>query len=286
MVGHARRVLVAEELHIAAERDRGDLPARAVAVVEADEFRTEADRERQHLECRTSARSGSGQAHGRTRRSSARTGTERYSRRARRRMRSSPPNDVKLHHNPQSPPVRRASVTESYLGCLYGNFGQEVAGQTSRNMVNGDGGLDRCPARANSPRAAAASSVASTSAGNAGEADAPGDEFADRDLVGGIEHGRRRPARLHGRARQPQAPGNGSRSGASKVSSRDLWQDRAAAPDRRCARGQARQCAIGMRMSGEPSCATTEPSRNSTRPCTTDCGCTSTSISSGGSANR
>ena len=33
-------------------------------------------------------------------------------------------------------------------------------------------------------------------------------------------------------------------------------------------------------MSGAPSWATTEPSRNSTRPCTTDCGCTTTSICS------
>ena len=40
---------VAEELHIAAERNRGNLPAGAVAVVEADEFRPEAERERQHF---------------------------------------------------------------------------------------------------------------------------------------------------------------------------------------------------------------------------------------------
>src|SRR5690606_11509865 len=39
-------VLVAEELHIAAERNGRDLPARAVPVVEADQFRPEADRER------------------------------------------------------------------------------------------------------------------------------------------------------------------------------------------------------------------------------------------------
>ena len=48
MVGHARRVLVAEELHIAAERDGRDLPARATAVVEAGDFGTEAERESQH----------------------------------------------------------------------------------------------------------------------------------------------------------------------------------------------------------------------------------------------
>ena len=39
-------------------------------------------------------------------------------------------------------------------------------------------------------------------------------------------------------------------------------------------------------MSGEPSWATTEPSRNSTRPWITDCGWTTTSSASGPSANR
>ena len=38
-------VLVAEELHEAAERNGGDFPARAVAVIEADDFRPEADGE-------------------------------------------------------------------------------------------------------------------------------------------------------------------------------------------------------------------------------------------------
>ena len=49
--GRRRRglALVAEELHIAAERDRRNLPAGAMAVVEADQFRAEAERERQHL---------------------------------------------------------------------------------------------------------------------------------------------------------------------------------------------------------------------------------------------
>ena len=45
-VRRARRVHVADEFHVAAERNGGNLPARAVAVVEADEFGTEADRER------------------------------------------------------------------------------------------------------------------------------------------------------------------------------------------------------------------------------------------------
>ena len=45
-VRRARRVHVADELDVAAERDGAELPARAVAVVEAEEFRAEADRER------------------------------------------------------------------------------------------------------------------------------------------------------------------------------------------------------------------------------------------------
>jgi hypothetical protein len=48
LVGGARDIVVAEEFNIAAKRYRGDLPARAAAVVEADEFRSEPDRECQH----------------------------------------------------------------------------------------------------------------------------------------------------------------------------------------------------------------------------------------------
>ena len=49
--GRRRRglALVAEELDVATERDRRNLPARAVAVVETGEFRTKAERERQNL---------------------------------------------------------------------------------------------------------------------------------------------------------------------------------------------------------------------------------------------
>ena len=43
-VRRARRIHVADEFHVAAERDRGQLPARAVAVVEAEKFGPEADR--------------------------------------------------------------------------------------------------------------------------------------------------------------------------------------------------------------------------------------------------
>ena len=50
MIGHARGVVVAEELHIAAERHRGDFPARAVAVVEADDLGAEADGKGEHAD--------------------------------------------------------------------------------------------------------------------------------------------------------------------------------------------------------------------------------------------
>ena len=48
MVRDARGILVAEEFHVAAKRNGGDLPARAVAVVEAGELGAKADRKYQH----------------------------------------------------------------------------------------------------------------------------------------------------------------------------------------------------------------------------------------------
>ena len=50
LVGHARGILVAEEFHIAAKRDRGDFPARAVTVVKADDFGAKTDRKRQDFD--------------------------------------------------------------------------------------------------------------------------------------------------------------------------------------------------------------------------------------------
>ena len=47
-VGSARDIFVAEELHVTAERDGGDFPARAVAVVETDDFRAETDGKHQN----------------------------------------------------------------------------------------------------------------------------------------------------------------------------------------------------------------------------------------------
>ena len=50
MIRGARGIVVAKELDVAAERDGRNLPAGAVPVVEADQFRTEADREGQHAD--------------------------------------------------------------------------------------------------------------------------------------------------------------------------------------------------------------------------------------------
>ena len=109
-----------------------------------------------------------------------------------------------IHTHPTFiPPDRRRQRYRNLLGCLYGNFEQEVTGQTSRNMVNGEGRFDAGRV-GQKPTGRSRSNVASTSAAIAGNEMPAGDEFRDRDLVGGIEHCRRRPARLHGLARQRQ----------------------------------------------------------------------------------
>ena len=72
---HAGAVLVVQELDVAAQRDPGEAPARAVAVVEAEDLLAEADREGLDLARRTSAPPGNAPARARTRRPSARTGT-------------------------------------------------------------------------------------------------------------------------------------------------------------------------------------------------------------------
>jgi len=48
MIGHARRIVVAEEFHIATERNRGDFPARSVTVIKADDFGTKTNRESEY----------------------------------------------------------------------------------------------------------------------------------------------------------------------------------------------------------------------------------------------
>ena len=73
-------------------------------------------------------------------------------------------------------------------------------------------------------------------------------------------------------------------SGGSKVNVAICLRSRRAAPAMRS--GQARQFAIGTRMSGGPSWATSDPSRYSTMPCTIDCGCTKMSIFSDAKPNK
>ena len=48
LVGHACRVIIAEEFYITAEWNSAQLPPRVVAVVEAEEFRAKPDGEDQH----------------------------------------------------------------------------------------------------------------------------------------------------------------------------------------------------------------------------------------------
>ena len=48
LVRHAGGILVAEKLHVAAERNGGDLPAGAVAIGEAEQLRAETDGKDQH----------------------------------------------------------------------------------------------------------------------------------------------------------------------------------------------------------------------------------------------
>ena len=48
LIRHARGIVIAEELYVTAERNRGKLPARSIAVVEADDFGTESDRKDEH----------------------------------------------------------------------------------------------------------------------------------------------------------------------------------------------------------------------------------------------
>ena len=116
--------------------------------------------------------------------------------------------------------------------------------------------------------------------GDAAKTELPADKGRDRDLVGGIEDRGRRAAGLERPAaeRQRREPDRVGRLEGQAVAIL-ARSSRGAGPSIRS--GQARQWAIGMRISGEPSCATTEPSRYSTMPWTIDCGCTSTSSSAG-----
>ncbi len=85
------------------------------------------------------------------------------------------------------------------------------------------------------------------------------------------------PSRAASRAIPRQ--GNRPKSGGSKSRRATCSRSRNCTPaSSRC--GHARACAMGVRMSGEPSWARTDPSTYSTRECTTLCRCITTSIRS------
>ena len=84
----------------------------------------------------------------------------------------------------------------------------------------------------------------------------PGEEFRHRNLVCGIEHRGRAPPACE------RAPGKAQRRETLEIrlferQGRGLARDRGAAPGRRSARAKPGNSAIGMRMSGLPSCAIT-----------------------------
>src|SRR5258708_5422330 len=141
-------------------------------------------------------------------------------------------------------------------------------------MVNGDGivHVDRLP-HDSSPLRVLDGCLHER--GNSGESKTPPDKLVDRDFVRRIEH-RRGAVLRHQASRARARAGNRTGSGGSKVSVAIWVKSRRAAPGMRS--GQARQFAIGTRMSGGPSWAIMEPSRYSTMPCTIDCGCTTMSI--------
>ena len=167
-------------------------------------------------------------------------------------------------HGPCPHAIRRSAPAD-LLECLCGNFGQEVLRQRSCHMVNserlvdilrfrrGVAALGRIERRLHQRR-----QYRQIRAGRARKA-ATATSLAALRTVGAAPPGLQRPAaeRQRRKADPDRAP---------RRSSVPIWarSSRAAGPSIRV--GQARQWAIGMRMSGEPSCATTEPSRYSTMP--------------------
>ena len=196
--------------------------------------------------------------------------------RSNRRPRSSDPPRKSI---PGPRPPRTAIQPQKLLKCLCGDFGQELARQRSRIMVNGESPPRWSRARASRRARAAAPSVASTSAGIPAKPSLPSRNSATATSLAAfrtVVRARRRAARAGPGPAPGSAPDRAPRRSACRPRARS---SRVAGPSMRS--GQARQCAIGTRMSGGPRCATTEPSRNSTSPWTIDWGWTRTSISSG-----
>ena len=281
LVGHAGGIVVAEEFHIAAERNRRHLPARAVAVVEADDLGAETDGEREYLDAAAPGDQEMAKLMKKHDNRQDKQERDDIGRQAPRQTRSSRammskcilPSSLPSSAARELPQVyydaftaisgkrscaKLLAVWSMCDGCLdSGGFGQQTA----------PGGRDPAsppprPIMPVKPMRPAMNSATATSSAAFSTVGAP-------------------PARLHDPPRQRQAPGNApDRAPRRSIRAPAPDRDGRPAPSMRC--GQARQWAIGIRMSGEPSWATTEPSRNSTSPCTTDCGCTSTSICAGG----
>ena len=248
MIGHAGRIFIAEEFHVAAQRNRRDLPAGAVAVVETARFRARIRWKTQHSDAAPAR-------HQKMAKLMEKHDDRQHKQKGDDDSRKTPPNASdapecrKLITTLVPAPYGVPIVTGCLLGCLCGNFGQEVSGYTISQYGQRRAPPRFRPAPPEVPAPAAASSVASTSARNARKTDATGDKLAYRDLIGGIEHGRRRPARLERAARQRQSRKPGQ-IGGLKVSSRICARSsRGAGPSIR--RGHARQWAIGIRMSGD-----------------------------------
>src|SRR5690242_5039254 len=136
----ARRVVIAEKFHIATKRNRRNLPAGPIAVVKAGNLRPKPDREykdsdaapARHQEMAKLVKENDNREHEKKRHDVAdeapAEGTEAF-------------HNFNSHFDPRLAP-KGVSSPVSYLGCLCGNFGQEVPGDTSCSMVNGEGRVD------------------------------------------------------------------------------------------------------------------------------------------------
>ena len=127
-----------------------------------------------------------------------------------------------------------------------------------------------------SPAARIASSVRSTMPRQRAEGDLAVEKRGDGDLVGGVERGRRPCPSRQRLARNAQAP--------ESARGRRLRRS-AATSAMRSGRGDAAGDAVGMSQAmrdrrcacpGLASPAMVEPSSKAMRPCTIDCGCTTT----------
>ena len=134
-------------------------------------------------------------------------------------------------------------------------------------------------------RAGRRSSVSSITVGDAQEGQPPAEERVDGDLVGGVEHARRRCRRPRAASRARRRQGNASSSGARRSASRPR-RGRAAAPGRRRARGGAARRRSARACRGGRGGRARRRRRACTSAWTIDCGCTTTSMRSYGVPNR